>query len=53
MKAFFFALMAVIGISYVASVVLETYQATVDGAFVGKGARPDPDPKLHGDRPKS
>lgn len=46
MKAFTAALLAVIGISYVASVVLEDYQATVDRSFVGSGARPDPDPKL-------
>ena len=55
MKAFFWAFMAMIGISYVASVVLENYQGTADSAFVGKGARPDPEPKLRGgpEKPRS
>ena len=48
MKAFFFALLAVIGIGIAASVVLETYQATVDRPGIGSGAKPDPDPKLSG-----
>lgn len=46
MKAFTASLLAVIGIGYIAAVVLEGYQATVDKSFVGSGARPDPDPKL-------
>ena len=48
MKAFFFALLALIGISIAASVVLETYQGTVDRPGIGSGARPDPEPKLSG-----
>lgn len=48
MKAFFFALLAVIGISFAASVLLETYQGTVDRPVAGSGARPDPEPKLSG-----
>ena len=48
MKAFFFALLAVVGIVIAASVVLETYQSNADRAFVGSGARPDPEPKLSG-----
>ena len=46
MPAFISALLAVIGISYVASVALESYQRTVDASHVGSGARPDPEPKL-------
>ena len=49
MKSFLFAVAAVIGIGFAASVVLEGYQSTVDSSFVGGGARPDPDPRL---RPK-
>lgn len=50
MKAFLFAVFAVIAIGFAASVVLEGYQHTVDSSLVGGGARPDPDPKLH-DKP--
>ena len=46
MKAFLFALLAAIGIGFAASVVLETFQSTADRAFVGQGARPDPEPRL-------
>lgn len=48
MKAFFFALLAVLGISFAASVLLETYQGTVDRPGIGSGARPHPEPKLSG-----
>lgn len=46
MKAFFFALIAVVGIGYGSSLILEVYQRTVDVSNVGAGARPDPEPKL-------
>ncbi len=46
MKAFLAAVLAVIGIGFAASVVLEGYQTTVDSSFVGSGARLDPDAKL-------
>lgn len=46
MMAFILAIIAVIGISFGASVALEGYQRTADSAFVGAGARPDPEPKL-------
>ena len=46
MKVFLFSVLAVIGIAFAASVVLETYQSTADRTFVGKGARPDPEPRL-------
>jgi hypothetical protein len=53
MKAFLFAVLAVIGIGYAASVVLDQYQQTVDSRFVGSGARPDPEPRLRGSGPSS
>ena len=45
MKAFLLALIAVAGIGYGASILLETFQQTADSAYVGSGARPDLDPK--------
>ena len=48
MKAFIFALLAVIGISIGASLLLNSFQNTVDRVEVGGGARPDPEPKLQG-----
>ncbi len=48
MKAFLFALLAVIGISVGASFVLSSFQNTVDRVEVGGGAKPDPEPKLQG-----
>ncbi len=45
MKAFLFAVVAVVAIGVGASVVLEGYQSRVDSSLVGGGARPDPDPK--------
>lgn len=48
MKAFILAVVAVVAISAVAAVTLEAFQRTADSAFVGKGARPDPEPKLRG-----
>lgn len=47
MKTFILAVAAMIGISYGAAVVLERYQRTADIAFVGYGAKPDPEPTLH------
>lgn len=52
MKAFILAVLAVIGIGFAASVVLDGYQRTVDASLVGSGARPDPEPKLRGVQPK-
>ena len=46
MIAFLAAALAVIGIGFGASVLLEQYQSTVDSTYVGGGARPDPEPKL-------
>lgn len=46
MKAFFLALLAVIGIGIGASFVLNTFQGTVDRPVAGSGARPDPEPRL-------
>ena len=48
MKAFFFALLAVIGVSFAASVLLEGFQGTVDRPGIGSGAKPDPQSKLSG-----
>lgn len=48
MKAFLAALLVVIGVSFGASMLLETYQRTADRAFTGSGARIDPDPRLSG-----
>ncbi len=53
MKAFAFSVLAIVGISAAAAVILERYQRTVDSAFVGSGARPDPEPKLHGGEQKA
>ena len=53
MGAFLAAVIAVIGIGYGSSIVLESYQRTADSAFVGSGAKPDPEPKLRGTAPKS
>jgi hypothetical protein len=50
MKAFLAAVIVVVGIGFAASVVLENYQRTADAAFVGSGAKPEPETKL---RPKS
>ncbi len=52
MKAFLFALLAVIGIGFAASAVLEQYQRSVDQAFAGSAARPDAEPKLRDKAPK-
>ncbi len=43
---------AVIGIGFGASVALDGYQRTADSAYVGSGARPDPEPKLRGVDPQ-
>ena len=53
MPAFIAAILAVAGIAYGASVALETYQRTADSAFVGSGAKPSPEEKLHTHAPKS
>lgn len=52
MLAFLAAVIAVIGIGFGASVVLDQYQRTVDMTYVGGGAKPDPEPKLRGPKPK-
>ena len=52
MMAFLFALIAVVGIGFGASVVLDKFNSSVDSAYVGGGARPDPDPKLQPKPPK-
>lgn len=41
-----------IGISYGAAVALESYQRTADRAYVGYGAKPDPEPTLRGETTK-
>ena len=46
MKAFLAAFLAVIGISFVASFVLETQQRNADVAYSTTGARIDADPRL-------
>lgn len=48
MKAFVAAIIAVAVIATGASVVLDGYQKTVDAAYVGGGARPDPEVSLRG-----
>lgn len=48
MKTFILAVLALIGISYGTAIVLERYQRTADAAFVGSGAKPDPEPSLRG-----
>ncbi|MFZ4807766.1 MAG: hypothetical protein ACOYLQ_10950 [Hyphomicrobiaceae bacterium] len=48
MWAFISAVIVVIGIGYGASIALEQYQRTADSAFVGSGAKPSPEGKLHG-----
>ena len=53
MGAILAALIAVIGIGFGASVVLERYQQTADSAYVGSGAKPDPEPSLRGTPPKT
>ena len=47
-KSFILAIAAMIGIAYGAAMLLEGYQKTADGAFVGYGAKPDPEPALRG-----
>jgi hypothetical protein len=48
MKAFLAAVLAVIGIGFVASFVLETQQRSADVAYSTTGARIDHDPRLDG-----
>ena len=50
MGPFILAVIAVLGIGFGASVVLERFQSTADRAYVGSGARPDPEPKLQGSK---
>ena len=54
MKSFILAIVAMVGIAYGAAMLLEGYQMTADGAFVGYGAKPDPEPSLRGpaDKPR-
>lgn len=53
MGPFILAVVAVIGIGVGSSVVLNGMQKYADSAYVGGGARPDPEPKLHGGAPKT
>ena len=53
MGAFLLAIIVAVGIGYGATVVLEGFQTTADKAYVGSGARPDPEPTLSGAKPKS
>lgn len=46
MWAFLASLIVVVGLSYGAMIGLETLQRSADSAYVGSGARPDPDPRL-------
>lgn len=48
MKAFLAAVLVVVGVSFAASVMLETVQRTADNEFVGRGVRIDPDPRMTG-----
>jgi hypothetical protein len=48
MTSFIAAVVAVIGISITASVLLETQQRTADKAYATTGARVDLDPRLDG-----
>ena len=48
MKAFLAAVLAVIGIGFIASFLLETQQRTADVAYSTSGARIDQDPRLSG-----
>ena len=48
MKAFLAAILTVAAIGFGASFALEIYQRTADQAYVGSGARIDPDPRLTG-----
>lgn len=48
MKTFILSVLAMIGISIGAYAMLETYQRTADAAYVGYGAKPDPEPSLRG-----
>lgn len=47
-KTFLLAIVAMIAISWGSAIVLERYQRTADYAYVGYGAKPDPEPSLHG-----
>jgi hypothetical protein len=51
-KTFVLAIAAMIGISYGAAIALESFQRTSDRAYVGYGAKPDPEPALGGTAPK-
>ena len=53
MGPFILAVVAVIGIGIGSSVILNGMQKTADSAYVGSGARPDPEPKLRGIAPKT
>lgn len=53
MREFLAAIFTVAVIAYGASVALESYQRSADAAFVGSGAKPSPDEKLHPHTPKS
>ena len=46
MTSFIAAVLAVIGISFGAAMVLETQQRTADAAYTTSGARVDLDPRL-------
>ena len=46
MTAFLSAIVVVVGVALGASLVLENLQKTADSAYVGKGAKPDPEPSL-------
>jgi hypothetical protein len=48
MKAFLAAVLAVIGIGFIASIILETQQRNADAAYATSGARVDADPRLSG-----
>ena len=51
MMAFLLAVVAVIGIGFGSAIALERFQKGADSAFVGSGAKPDPDPKWRDDKP--
>ena len=54
MGPFMLAVVVALGLGFGASVALERFQGTADRAYVGSGARPDPDLKWQalGEKPK-
>ena len=51
MGAFLASIIVVVGLSFGAMFGLETIQRYADSAYLGSGARPDPDPRLQPPKP--